>query len=88
MARCVGDLQVVSSVKVTPMCVCVYARHLGERVLGEVLSPSELKQLIAEKRPEFAGCQQHDAQDVAFVVASVHDVVCVSHCLYRRTRLE
>ena len=40
------------------------------------LSPSELKELIAEKRPEFAGYQQHDAQEVlTFLLDGLHEDV-------------
>lgn len=41
-----------------------------------VFAPSELKQLIAERRPEFGGCQQHDAQEVlTFLLDGLHEDV-------------
>mmetsp|Transcript_99083 Transcript_99083/g.317845 ORF Transcript_99083/g.317845 Transcript_99083/m.317845 type:complete len:842 (-) Transcript_99083:58-2583(-) len=41
-----------------------------------VLAPSDLKTLIAEKRPEFGGFQQHDAQEVlTFLLDGLHEDV-------------
>lgn len=41
-----------------------------------VFAPSELKQLIAERRPEFGGYQQHDAQEVlTFLLDGLHEDV-------------
>eukprot|EP00425_Heterocapsa_triquetra_P047038 CAMPEP_0195074464 /NCGR_PEP_ID=MMETSP0448-20130528/17561_1 /TAXON_ID=66468 /ORGANISM="Heterocapsa triquestra, Strain CCMP 448" /LENGTH=835 /DNA_ID=CAMNT_0040106721 /DNA_START=33 /DNA_END=2540 /DNA_ORIENTATION=+ len=40
------------------------------------LSPTEIKELIAEKRPEFGGYQQHDAQEVlTFLLDGLHEDV-------------
>lgn len=41
-----------------------------------VLVPSELKSIISERRPEFAGCLQHDAHEVlTFLLDGLHEDV-------------